>query len=295
MTVDTASLGSARKAGGPWRTVWKVVSSPRAARPAAYLAAFLGWMLLAALRPRVPTPWKVFEFLWIELTGGSHGGVLKGQWAHHVAVTMERFGIGLVISFIIGLAVGVLIGSSRYAHALLNDTLMVFLALPAIIWAFITVIWFGLGNQAPVWTTVLTAFPFVSVNIVHGVQAITPDLRMMSHSFGVSSYRRLRHLILPAITGYVFAGLRFAVIVGWNGVLLAEWFGSADGVGWRTRYWYDAARYQGFVGWVLLFLVIIILIDQWILAPMERRAFRWRDVHRDKITIQERPEALGAA
>jgi ABC-type nitrate/sulfonate/bicarbonate transport system permease component len=262
------------------------------ARPTLYLAALGLWFALAEIRPRVPGPWAVVRFIYLELTGGSHGGVLKGTWLPHVTVTLERFAIGLVISILLGVAVGVLIGSWRYFHALLNDTLLVFLALPAVIWAFITVIWFGLGTAAPVWTTVLTAFPFVAVNVTHGVQAVTNDLHLMSDAFGIKFTKRLRHLILPAITGYFFAGVRFAVIVGWNGILLAEWFGSADGVGWRMRYWYDAVRYQGFVGWILLVVIFIVVVDQLVLAPLEKRAFRWRDIHRQVVKAEDQQEAV---
>lgn len=99
----------------------------------------------------------------------------------------------------------------------------------------------------------------------------------MSDAFGVPRNRRLRHLLLPAVTGYLFTGLRFAVIIGWNAVLLAEWFGAANGVGWRSRFWYDAARYRGFVGWVIIFITFIFLLDGFVMRPLQRRAFRWRD------------------
>jgi NitT/TauT family transport system permease protein len=289
MTTDTFETTPPGEPASPGllRQVGRAFVSPRAARPTLYLSLLGLWVLVAEIRPRVPTPWAVTEFVFLELTGGSHGGVLRGIWAPHVTVTLQRFAIGVVIAILVGVIVGVLIGSWRYFHAFFNDTLLVFLALPAIIWAFITVIWFGLGNAAPVWTTVLTAFPFVAVNITHGVQAVTKDLHLMSDAYGTPFYRRLRHLILPAITGYFFAGVRFAVIVGWNGILLAEWFGSADGVGWRIRYWYDANRYQGFIGWVLLVVVFIILVDQLVLAPLERRAFRWRDLQSRQLTLDE--------
>lgn len=274
MTVTAPHLARAASAS----RIRKVMTSPGGARLTSYLALLGAWFLLAVIEERVPSPPAVAEFLWNELTGGSHGGVLKGEWVEHILVTMERFGLGLVIALVAGVAVGIIIGSSRYFYALLNDTLLVFLALPAVIWAFITVIWFGIGWRAPVWTVVLAGAPFVAVNVSHGVQAIGSDLRLMSKSFGVPLVKRIRHLILPAVTGYIFAGFRFAVIIGWNGVLLAEWFGSAEGVGWRTRYWYDANRYQGFVGWILLFIVIIVALDRLVLTPLQRRAFRWRDL-----------------
>lgn len=264
----------------------KTLTSPTAARLTSYLAILIGWFILAAFRPRVPAPQDVADFLWKELTGGNHGGVLTGEWVPHLVATLQRFGIGLLIASVSGIALGVLIGSSRYFHALLNDTLLVFLALPAVIWAFITVIWFGIGWEAPVWTVVLSGFPFVAVNVAHGVEAIGNDLKQMSTAFNVPLSKRIRHLILPAVTGYIFAGFRFAVIIAWNGVLLAEWFGATEGVGWRTRYWYDANRYKGFVGWILMFIVIIVALDRLVLTPLQKRAFRWRDLGASQVELE---------
>ncbi len=259
------------------RGLVRTLTTPTAARLTSYVAVIVGWFLVSAVRDRVPDPIAVVRFLWIELSGGAHGGVLRGESIEHLLPTLQRFGTGLLIALVVGVALGGIIGSFRYFHALLNDTLLVFLALPAVIWAFITVVWFGLGERAPIWTVALTAFPFVAVNVTHGVQAIGDDLRQMSQAFKVPVWKRIRYLILPAVTGYIFAGFRFAVIIGWNAVLLAEWFSASEGVGWRSRYWYDANRYKGFVGWVILFIAFIVLLDRLVLVRLQRRAFRWRD------------------
>ncbi len=274
------------------RGLWALLTSTGGARVTSYVAGVIGWIILAEIQNRVPGPWKVLNFLWNELTGGSHGGVLTGEWGEHLLFTLQRFGLGLVIAFLAGLSVGILIGSKRYFHALMNDTLLVMLALPAVIWAFLTVIWFGLGWEAPVWTVALSAVPFVAVNVSHGVRAIKPELHLMSASFAVPFGRRIRHLVLPALTGHIFAGLRFAVIIGWNGVLLAEWFGSAEGVGWRARYWYDANRYEGFVGWIAMFILFIVLLDRLVLTPLQKRAFWWRDVQDVDVELAVREAEL---
>jgi ABC-type nitrate/sulfonate/bicarbonate transport system permease component len=260
-----------------FRTLQKALSSTWGVRITSYLVFLIGWQLLSMISPRVPGPVPVFVFIWTEITGGSHGGVLRGQFASHFVVTLQRFGLGLVIAVVSGTIIGILIGSSLFARALLNDTLLVFLALPAVIWAILTTMWFGIGPRAPIYTTALTAAPFVAVNVVQGVRAITPDLHRMSAAFDVPLAKRIRHLVLPAVMGYLFAGIRFAIIIGWNGVLLSEWFGAAEGVGWRTRFWYDANRYRGFVGWVVIFIVFIVLLDRLLLTRLQRRAFRWRD------------------
>lgn len=276
-------------------TVRRAVMSDTGARVANYLFLLLLWQLVALYEDRFPGPAEVFGFLWIEVTAGSHGGVVRGEFLEHFAATLPRFAVGIAISMALGIVSGVVIGGSRFAEALLKDTLLVLVALPAIIWAFLTQMWFGLGDDAVVITTFLSAFPFVAVNVVQGVQAIPRDLRRMSSAFGVSRYRRVRYLQVPAVTGYVFAGLRFAVIVGWNAVLLAEWFSASAGVGWRSRYWYDANRYKGFVGWVVIFILFIVLLDRFVLVRLQRRAFRWRDAGRSEIERVAEEVDLGVA
>jgi ABC-type nitrate/sulfonate/bicarbonate transport system permease component len=272
--VSTAT--TAARASTPIGLV-RFLRSDLFARVASYLFLLVIWQLLSIYEERFPPPADVFGFLWIEVTGGSHGGIVRGQFLEHFAATLPRFGVGIAISMALGVLSGVLIGGSKIAEALLKDTLLMLVALPAIIWAFLTQMWLGLGDDAVVITTFLSAFPFVAVNVVQGIQAVPRDLRRMSGAFHVPGYRRLRHMLIPAVTGYLFAGFRFAVIIGWNAVLLAEWFSASEGVGWRSRYWYDANRYKGFVAWVILFIAFIVLLDRLVLVRLQRRAFRWRD------------------
>lgn len=262
---------------GPLAPIGRLVRSDLFARLVSYLFLLLVWQLVALYEDRFPAPAETFGFLWIEVTGGAHGGVVRGQFLEHFAATLPRFGSGIAISMVLGVVVGVVIGGSRLAEALLKDTLLVLVALPAIIWAFLTQMWLGMGDNAVVITTFLSAFPFVAVNVVQGIQAIPRELRRMSGAYHVPLSRRLRHLQIPAVTGYLFAGFRFAVIIGWNAVLLGEWFSASEGVGYRSRYWYDAARYKGFVGWVILFIAFIVVLDRFVLVRLQRRAFRWRD------------------
>jgi ABC-type nitrate/sulfonate/bicarbonate transport system permease component len=149
--------------------------------------------------------------------------------------------------------------------------------MPAIIWAFLTVMWFGFGWEAPISTIVLTSVPFVAINVAKGAAGVSRDLRDMSQAYGVSLGRRTRHLVLPAIAPYLVTGLRFGVILGWQAVLLAEWFGATEGVGFRARYWYDGNVFDGFTAWVILFLAFILILDRWIMEPVARRTFAWRD------------------
>lgn len=264
------------------------LTTPRGAQLTAAASFLLAWQLLTLVAVRVPGPDNVLGFLWTEMTGGSHGGILRGEFWEHFAATLRRYAVGLFFGFTSGVLIGVVIGSSSLARALMNDTVLVLLALPAFVWAFLTTMWFGIGERAPMLTVAFTAFPFVVVNVAQGVRSISPELKRMSTAFGVTGWKRFRHLTLAGVAGFVFAGLRFAMIVSWNGVLLSEWFNGQNGVGYRTRYWFDANRYRGFLGWVVAFIIFIVALDRFVLNRLQARAFRWRDTGDDQL-IEELP------
>jgi ABC-type nitrate/sulfonate/bicarbonate transport system permease component len=252
------------------RPAWqRRFTSDKAARFTFYVCALLFWVVLAGLFERIPGPPSVIDSLIEEFR--------RGEVFGNFADTFYRFGIGVALSIVVGILVGVAIGLSPMARAFLESPVMVALSIPAIMWAFLTVMWFGFGHTSPIVTTFLTAVPFMVVNVAQGVQGVSRDLRDMSSSYGVPVRRRIRDLVLPAVMGYVMAGIRFVVIMGWNGVLLAEWFGGSGGAGYRARYWYDANQFAGFAAWVVLFVGVIIVLDQLIFERLSRRAFRWRD------------------
>ena len=265
-TLDRAAPA---RGGVPFtRRVLDVLLSDVAARITSYVVFLLGWQILSALYDRVPGPVEVVDLLIDEFQ--------RGVVWDNFSVTVDRFFTGLFFALIAGLVLGLLIGMWPLARALLKDTMTVGLAIPAIIWALLTALWFGFNWKAPVLTVALTATPFVAVNVTQGVQAVPRDLMRMSKAFGVPVVRRVRLLVLPFVMDYVFTGLRFGIILGWNGVLLSEWFASTEGVGWQARYWYDANNFTGFVAWVVLFVGFIVIFDRLVLVPIQNRVFRWR-------------------
>lgn len=252
------------------RPAWqRRLTSDPAARITFYVVAMLIWVTLAGLFERIPGPVSVIDQLFEEFR--------RDEVFGNFADTFYRFGVGVALSIVVGIVVGVAIGLSPLARAFFESPVLVGLSIPAIMWAFLTVMWFGFGHTSPIVTTFLTAVPFMIVNVAQGVLGVSRDLRDMSSSYGVPMSRRVRDLVLPAVMGYVLAGIRFVVIVGWNGVLLAEWFGGSGGAGYRARYWYDANQFDGFAAWVILFVGVIIILDQLIFERLSRRAFRWRD------------------
>ena len=249
---------------------WKRrLTSDNAARVASLVSFFLLWVVMSALFPRVPGPAEVVVRLVDEFA--------RGEVFGNFGSTLYRFGVGVALATVVGIAIGVLMGLSALSRAFFESPVLVALSIPAIIWSFLTVMWFGFGDLSPIVTTFLTSVPFVIVNVAQGVRGVSRDLRDMSSTYNVPLARRVKDLVLPAVTGYVAAGVRFAIIIGWNGVLLHDVARLLAPVGTWSRFWYDANRFGGFAAWVVLFVGFIVLLDRFVLDRAIKRSFRWRD------------------
>jgi sulfonate transport system permease protein len=237
---------------------------------AAVVSILLVWQAAVIFGNRVPSFSATVDRLVSEAALGE-------LWSS-LAVSANRFVLGLVLALVVGTALGVLMGLSKLADVAFSDLNAAALAIPAVIWALLTTMWFGFGWLTPVVTVFLSGLPFVVVNIAKATRAVPADLLSMAAAFGVPRHQVLRQVVAPAVAGSTVAAVRFAIMSAWNGLLLAEWFGSTSGVGWRSRYWYDANQLDGFVAWVLVFVLVLVIADQLILGPIERHVTRWRSV-----------------
>lgn len=257
------------------RRLLGVVRSPRFARLSSWVAFLLVWQVSIPLLPTllVPTPGEVGEFMWDEVRGET----LAPQTVYEAfGVSLQRLSLGLLIAFAIGIPLGLLMGLSKRANWFAHDFVVVGLAMPSLVWALIAAMWFGFGSTAPLITVVLAAVMFVVINIAEGVRNVPKDLLDMSMAYGVRRLDVIRHVVFPSLMPFFFAALRYALANAWKGLVLAELFASTNGAGWTIKFWYDAHRAQGIIGYALFFMLFALLIERLVFGRLSARVFRWR-------------------
>jgi NitT/TauT family transport system permease protein len=277
----TAAAEAARPSAGrrAWQRVKAFLVADRTARWTARLTLLLIWQLVGDVSTRFPTPVDTFSFIIDEFERpftGTTATLFNNEVVGNVLVTMERTAIGMLWVIAIAIPLGYAMGTWWRAQALFTDAVMIGLALPAYIWALLALMWFGFGATAPVFTVAVSAAPALIVFTMRGTLAIPRDLRDMSGAYEVGFWTRVRHLILPSMAGAVITGLRLAILAAWGVVLLVEWFGESDGAGFRSRSWYDAANFDGLMGWALIIIVIILVFDRGVIERIDRAVHRWR-------------------
>jgi NitT/TauT family transport system permease protein len=149
-------------------------------------------------------------------------------------------------------------------------------SIPGITYAVLAVVLFGISVLGPVISVALVSMPYVAINVAEGLDSVDRRLVQMSDAFGRERSSVVRHVLVPTIAPFAFAGVRLSFALAWKVEQLTEVFGASKGVGFQIRREFEDFSISGTLAWVLLFILFMILVERFLLVRVERYLFRWR-------------------
>ncbi len=203
------TVGSARVARSSRSWFQRTFVTPRAARITAPVLFLVAWQLIAPLIPSaiLPMPAEVAEAMWEQLR--------EGTLLEAFSVSLLRLAIGFTLALVVGSIVGLAMGLSPRIEAMFHDFVVVGLTFPYLIWGLLVAMWFGYGWIGPVLVVFIAGLPYVILNASEGVHDVSKELRDMAAAYEVPRDRVMRHLILPSLSPFFFASLRYGLANGW--------------------------------------------------------------------------------
>lgn len=235
------------------------------------LSIFVLWQMSSMLSPEgvLASPYEVIRAAILHV-------IPDDQFFLHIGSTLLRIIIGFVISFALGSAIGILMGTSPYWESFFSDYVTIGISIPNLAWAIIGVLWLGMHFLTPVFSVLMVATPYVAINIWEGVKNVDKELVDMGKAFSVSKKSIIKSIYIPSILPFAFAGIRLAFSVSWKLVVLAEVFTSSEGIGFMIFYWFENFEMALLLAWVLVFCVIMFIYEYGIVKTIEKRLFAWR-------------------
>ncbi|MCF3974280.1 ABC transporter permease [Paracoccus salsus] len=200
----------------------------------------------------------------------------SGELWFHAGMTLFRVLASFGLAMTVGVALGLWMGRSRTADHWLNPGLVIALNIPALVVIVLAYIWIGLNEIAAIAAVALNKIPVVTVMLREGARALRPDLDDMATAFRMSRLDRLRHVVLPQLAPHVAAAARAGISLIWKIVLVVEFLGRSNGVGFKIHLLFSSFDVAGVLAWALSFVAVMLAIDLAVLRPWEARANRWR-------------------
>ena len=139
--------------------------------------------------------------------------------------------MGFSIAIVVGLFLGIAIGSSALVYHGLYPLMIAFESVPKVAIVPILVLWFGIGSVPAVITSFLIAFFPIAVNVSTGIATVEPELRDVLRSLGARPIDIVKKIGIPRAMPYFFASLKIAITFAFVGSIVSETVGANKGIG----------------------------------------------------------------
>ena len=248
------------------RPLVKVLSNPY------FVSAVVGvgiwWLLAGRVIEFLPTPYAV--------ANAFVGAITSPEFYLAMAVTLRRVLIIAVGTWLIAIVLGIAMASSWQVETALNPLVFVGLAIPAPLGIFFAILIFGLGEKTSIIALFVVVTPYVAVIIYGGAKSRDKRFVDMAAVFRFSRWQKLRDITLPELAPSLISGARFAFAMAWKLVVLVELLSSNVGIGERLQFFFVFNQPARVIGWTLTFTVIMVLVERYGFANLEKKLLAWR-------------------
>jgi NitT/TauT family transport system permease protein len=216
----------------------------------------------------LPSPASVVEGL---------GAILRsGEIWRHTGASLYRIAVG----FGGALAVAVLLGLASFlwrpARVAVADLITVLNATSVFVWIVVSLIWFGLTDLAPIFTTFMITLPVVAANVVEGVGSVDRRLLEMGQVYRLSGWENFRAIVIPSTVPHLVAGMKVGFGLALKVSVVAEIFGVTSGIGYVMNYSREILATQMVFVWAIVMVAVMLVTDKLVFESLTRRLERWR-------------------
>jgi len=229
-----------------------------------------GWVLLS---------WRYGAYVLpspLTVAGGFVDIVATGEIWRHTLASLGRILVGFGGAVVVALLAGLAAFLSRTARGVIHDFLSVLNSTSVFVWIVISIIWFGLSNWAPIFTTFMITLPVVASNIVEGVANVDRRLLEMGDVYRLSGRQKFTAIVVPSTLPYLVVGMKVGFGLALKVSVVAEIFGVTSGIGYVMNYSREILATQMVFVWALVMILVMTATDRLVFDAVSRRLDRWR-------------------
>ena len=200
----------------------------------------------------------------------------SGELPFQMACTLGRVIGSFAIAMILGSMAGYAMGRSKALDRFADSWLVVLINMPALVVIIFAYIWIGLNETAAILAVAINKLPNVIVVMREGTRALDPEIDEMATAFQFTALKKIRHVVIPQLAPYLAASSRSGLSIVWKIVLVVELIGRPNGVGFVLGSAFSLFDMARILSYAICFIVLMLVIENLLVQPLERRANRWR-------------------
>jgi nitrate/nitrite transport system permease protein len=240
--------------------------SAKIIRPLIAIAIFLVvWQILCSgPSSNLPSPLTVWKDTWDPLIINpffDNGGTDKGL-ALQIIASLGRVAIGFILAAIVGIGLGILIGSNPLVYEAVDPIFQVLRTVPPLAWLPIALAAFRQADPSAIFVIFITAIWPIIINTTVGVQQIPQDYRNVARVLRLSKQKYFFKILFPAAVPYIFTGLRIGIGLSWLAIVAAEMLVGGVGIGFFIWDSYNSSATSEIILALIYVGIVGLLLDR---------------------------------
>jgi NitT/TauT family transport system permease protein len=198
-----------------------------------------------------------------------------------VLSTVLTWGVGLGLSILVGVPIGILLGLSEVGYRASRTVIELVRTMPAVALIPLVILVAGNGLGMKLIVAVYAAMWPILFNAYYGVHGTDPKAKEMGRSFGLSRVAIVRRIVIPSAAPFIATGVRISSSIVLIVIITVELIaGGADGLGAFIMRQQILGDQQTLVYAGILVTGLLGLAINTTLGAVERRLFRWNTTAR---------------
>lgn len=211
------------------------------------------WEVTAIVFPDWPSPRDVLR----TLVGHFQDEVFRIALLN----SLRRMAVGYALVMLVGVGGGLFLGRIPLVDHVLGSFAVAIHAIPGAAWVPLSILWFGMTEQAVIFTILLGAAGVVIVQTDTGIREVPPLVARAAKTMGARGVTYFLFVEVPAAIPKIVDGLRLAWAFGWRALMAGELFTSVSGLGGLLNQIVKTQDMNALLALMMLIAVIGIAID----------------------------------
>ena len=204
---------------------------------------------------------------------------VNGELGSRVVVSLRVLLSGYLIGIVLAMVLAALANGTRLGNDLLEVLTAMFNPLPAIALLPLALLWFGLGNGSITFVLVHAVLWPVALSTHSGFASINNTIRMVGRNYGLTRFRYVLQILIPAAFPAILTGLKNGWAFAWRTLIAAELvFGvssGSGGIGWFIYENKNQLEIAYVFAGLLTVIAIGVVVDSLFRLVEQRTVNRW--------------------
>lgn len=186
----------------------------------------------------------------------------NGTLITDAAISVARVTSAWLLSALIAIPLGLLMGTSRRLEAVVDPFVELFRPISPLAWIPLAILWLGIGEPGKIMVVFVGTFFPLLLNTIAGVKSVDPTLVDAGRVFGCTTQAMLfRRVVFPAALPGIVTGLRIAFGTGWAAIIAAELVAARSGLGYLIANGMDILRADEVLAGMIVIGILGVIFD----------------------------------